>query len=69
MARTLQSNTITIVSLRPDGTRITRRYPNANPEISDEQVRLVQEVVNSFDNDTPAALRLTRVENVDTEEE
>ncbi len=67
MARSIQSSALSVASLRADGTRITRRYGNANPEISDDQARLIQDTINDLDGTNPVSLRFTQVEDIDTE--
>ncbi|WP_461213694.1 hypothetical protein [Lacticaseibacillus sp. GG6-2] len=67
MARTVLSYTLSVSSRRSNGTIITRRYPNASLSLNDDQARTIQDVVNSFDEDLPNYLRVTRIDNIDTE--
>ena len=69
MARQLNNYTLTVSSRRATGETVTRRYANLVANVDDEQARAVQHVVNSFDDDQPNYLRLTRVDDVDTEPE
>lgn len=69
MARSVLSYTLSVSAHRSDRTIVTRRYPDLILSVTDEQARSIQNVVNGFDKNSPNYLRLTRVDNVDTESE